>query len=154
MLHYFPYDTEARNRTKRDVNRTGYTVHITETCDRDAPHLITKVETTPATTGDVEMTQVIHQASCDKHLLPQEHIVDTAYVDAQHLFTSETQLGIELVGRVPPDSSWQEKAKLGFELSCFTVDWEHHHANCPQGHISQSRHQRSDNYDNRVIQVR
>jgi hypothetical protein len=88
------YDTEARNRTKRDTNWTGYTVHITDTCDRDAPHLITKVETTPATTGDVEMTQVIPQAFCDKHLLPKEHIVDTAYVDAQHLFTSETQSGI------------------------------------------------------------
>ncbi|MEG4104885.1 hypothetical protein [Microcoleus sp. S13_C5] len=37
-----PYDIEARNRTKRDTNWTGYTVHLTETCDRDAPHLITK----------------------------------------------------------------------------------------------------------------
>jgi transposase len=55
-----PYDTEARHRTKRDINWTGYTVHITETCDRYAPYLITKVETTPATTRDVEMTQVIH----------------------------------------------------------------------------------------------
>lgn len=149
-----PYDTEARNRTKRDTNWTGYAVHLTETCDRDLPHLITNVETTPATTGDVEMTQVIHQALADKHLLPQEHIVDTAYVDAQHLLTSETQLGIELLGPVPPDSSWQQKAKLGFELSCFKVNWEHRHATCPQGHISQSWHQRSDNYGNPVIQVR
>lgn len=31
------------------------------------------------------MTQVIHQQEADKHLLPQEHIVDTADVDAQHL---------------------------------------------------------------------
>ncbi|MEG4575813.1 hypothetical protein QUA56_24555 [Microcoleus sp. N3A4] len=54
-----PDDTEAGNRTKRDVNWTGYTVHITETCDRDAPDLITNVETTPATTGDVELTQVL-----------------------------------------------------------------------------------------------
>ncbi|WP_417063862.1 transposase [Kamptonema animale] len=145
---------DARNRTKRDTNWTGYTVHLTETCDRDLPHLITNVETTPATIGDVEMTQVIHQALADKHLLPQEHIVDTAYVDAQHLLASETQLGIELLGPVPSDSSWQEKAKLGFELSCFTIDWEHRHANCPQGHISQSWHQRSDHYGNPVIQVR
>jgi hypothetical protein len=70
------------------------------------------------------------------------------------LFTSETQLGIELVGLVPPDSSWQQKAKLGFDLSYFMIDWEHHRANCPQGHISQSRHQCSNNYDNWVIQVR
>ncbi|MEG4575814.1 hypothetical protein QUA56_24560 [Microcoleus sp. N3A4] len=81
-------------------------------------------------------------------------IVDTADVDAQHLLTSETQLGIELFGPVPSDSSWQEKAKQGFELSGFTVDWEHHHAICRQGNISQSWHPRSDNYGNRVIQVR
>ncbi|WP_333166393.1 transposase [Microcoleus sp. Pol12B4] len=112
------------------------------------------METTPATTGDVEMTQVIHQALVDKHLLPQKHIVDTAYVDAQHLLTSETPLGLELLGPVPSNSSWQEKAKLGFELSCFTVDWEHRHATCRQGHISKSWHQRSDNYGYPVIQVR
>ena len=149
-----PYDTEARNRTKRDTNWTGYAVHLTETCDRDLPHLITNVETTPASIGDVEMTQVIHQSLADKHLLPQEHLVDTAYVDAQHLLTSETQLGIDLVGRVPSDSSWQEKAQQGFDLSCFTIDWEHQQAICPQGHISKSWHQRSDNYGNPTIQVR
>jgi transposase len=66
----------------------------------------------------------------------------------------ETELGIELLGPVPSDSSWQQKAKLGFELSCFTVDWEHRQATCPQGHVSQSWHQRSDNYGNPVIQVR
>ena len=184
-----PDDTSAGNRTKRDTNWTGCTVHLTETGDRDLHHLITKVETTPATTGDVEMTQVIHQALQGKHLLPQEHIafllkvrcpffqeklytvrvtaslgiphisekgyiVDTAYVDTQHLLTSETELGIELLGPVPPDSSWQQTAKLGFELSGFIVDWEHRHATCPQGHISKSWHQCSDHYGNPVIQVR
>jgi transposase len=53
-----PYDIEARNRTKRDTNWTGYTVHLTETCDRDLPHLITNVETTPATIGDVEFMKL------------------------------------------------------------------------------------------------
>ena len=149
-----PYDIEARNRTKRDLNWTGYIVHLTETCDVDAPHLITNVETTPATTGDVEMTQVIHQSLAEQHLLPQAHIVDTAYVDAQHLLTSQSEFDIELLGPVPPDSSWQKKAQEGFELSSFMIDWEHHHVTCPQGHISQSWHPRSDKYGNPVIQVR
>lgn len=72
----------------------------------------------------------------------------------RNFLTSETQLGIDLVGRVPSDSSWQGKAQQGFDLSCFTIDWEHQQATCPQGHVSQSWHQRSDNYDNPVIQVR
>jgi transposase len=149
-----PYDIEARNRTKREMNWTGYTLHLTETCDDDAPHLITNVETTPATTGDVEMTQMIHQALAQKNLLPEEHIVDTGYVDAQHLLTSQTELGIDIVGRVPPDSSWQAQAGLGFDATCFTVDWHNRSCICPQGHTSQSWHLRSDNYDNPVIQVR
>ena len=149
-----PYDIEARNRTKRQMNWTGYTLHLTETCDEDAPHLITHVETTPATTGDVEMTEIIHQALAEKNLLPNEHIVDTAYVDAQHLLTSQTELGIDIVGRVPGDSSWQAQAGLGFDATGFTVDWHNRCCICPQGHTSQSWHLRADNYNNPVIQVR
>jgi transposase len=36
QLIFSPYDPEARNRTKRDVNWTGYTVHLTETCEEDS----------------------------------------------------------------------------------------------------------------------
>ena len=111
QLIFSPYDPEARNRTKRQMNWTGYTVHLTETCDSDKPHLITHVETTPATTGDVEMTGVIHQALAAKDLLPGEHLVDTAYVDAQHLLTSRVEYHLDLIGPVPSDtrkagSSW------------------------------------------------
>ncbi|MBD2248510.1 hypothetical protein H6G26_34835 [Nostoc sp. FACHB-888] len=73
------------------MNWTSYILHLTETCDDDAPHLITNVETTPATTSDVEITQIIHQTLADKNLLPNEHIVDIGYVDAQHLLTSQTE---------------------------------------------------------------
>lgn len=45
-----PHDPEARYSIKRDTTWSGYKVHFTETCDADSPHLITHVETTPATT--------------------------------------------------------------------------------------------------------
>ncbi len=32
------------------TNWTGYKVHLTETCSENLPHVITQVETTPATT--------------------------------------------------------------------------------------------------------
>lgn len=35
-----PYDGDARSGTKRDSHWDGYKVHLTETCDADAPHLI------------------------------------------------------------------------------------------------------------------
>jgi transposase len=73
-------------------------VHLTETCDSDKPHLITHVETTPATTGDVEMTEIIHEALAAQDLLPGEHLVDTAYVDAQHLLTSQLSMTLTWLG--------------------------------------------------------
>src|SRR2546427_312860 len=44
-----PYDVEARSRHKRDTQWTGDMVHVSETCDPTAPHLLTHVHTTPAT---------------------------------------------------------------------------------------------------------
>ena len=72
-----PYDTEARFSTKREVLWAGYKVHLTETCDEELPHLITHVETTPATTYDGAVTVTIHEALEAIALLPEEHIVDS-----------------------------------------------------------------------------
>lgn len=38
-----PYDPEARYGKKRETRWTGYKIHLTETCEGDAPHLITHV---------------------------------------------------------------------------------------------------------------
>ena len=56
-----PYDLDARYGIKRGAGWTGYKDHLTETNDLDMPRVITNVETTDATTDDVEMTQTIHQ---------------------------------------------------------------------------------------------
>src|SRR6266702_1470683 len=80
-----PYDIEARFSTKRDILWAGYKVHLTETCEDDAPHLITHVEITPATACDGAVTVTIHTALAAKGLLPQEHFVDAGYLDAEVL---------------------------------------------------------------------
>jgi len=131
-----PYDPEARNRTKRDVNWTGYAVHLTETCDADTPHLITNVETTQATTTDVEMTDDIHRALDEKDLLPSEHFIDTGYVDADHLVSSEQDYGLDLCGPAPPDTSWQARSQSGFDIACFAIDWDAQTVTCPCGQVS------------------
>ena len=43
-----PYDADARFRAKSGTNWTGYMVHLTETCDDDAPRLVLHADTTPA----------------------------------------------------------------------------------------------------------
>jgi transposase len=154
LLIQSPYDPEARNRTKRDVNWTGYAVHLTETCDDDGPNLITNVETTPATTGDIEATPIIHSSLAEKGLLPKEHFVDTNYVKAEHIVDTLVDHQVDLVGPIPTDNSWQAKAGKGFDIPCFAIDWSGKIVTCPQGQRSQSWRPRQDNNGNDVIEVR
>ena len=114
-----------------------------EICDEDEPHIITNVETTPATTPDGELTQEIHEALAEKDLLPAEHILDSAYMDAEHIVTAEKEYNVNLIGRVNENLSWQAKENKGFDVSCFTVDWENKRVTCPVGNISKSWQERS-----------
>jgi transposase len=136
LLICSPYDTEARYATKRETHWTGYKVHLTETCDEGEPHLITNVETTPATTNDVELTAVIHTHLAAHDLLPHEHLVDTGYVDADHVVTGRDIHGIELVGPVLADTSWQARSPEGYDVSCFVIDWAAQTVTCPHGRVS------------------
>jgi len=149
-----PYDIEARNRTKRTTNWTGYVTHLTETCDPDRPHLITDVQTTEATKSDGSMTAVIHASLADKDLLPSEHFMDTAYVDADLLVISREQHGVEVCGPVMPDTSWQARQGAGFELSRFFIDWEEKRVICPAGQSSQRWHERHNAENKDIIVVR
>jgi transposase len=127
-----PYDPEARYHTKRTTTWTGYTVHLTETCDADRPHLVTQVATVPATTNDVEVTAPIQADLAAHGLPPAEHLLDAGYVSAQHLVASVDR-GIDLVGPAPPDTSWQAAAGAGFDAAHFTIDWERRAVTCPRG---------------------
>jgi len=133
-----PYDTEARTGKKRDLSWLGYKVHFTETCETspDVPHLIVQVQTTVANVQDVEVTATIQQELAQAGLLPQEHIVDTGYIDAELLVSSQQDHAIKLVGPVLSDNSWQAKAGHGFDAAHFQIDWQDHCATCPQGQRS------------------
>lgn len=153
LLIQSPHDPQARNRTKRDLNWTGYSSHLTESCDPETPNFITHVATTPATTNDVEVTELIHQELADKGLLPAQQYADTSYVSAENLVSSQ-QRGVELCGPVISDPSWQAQAKQGYDLSSFTIDWQAQTVTCPQGHLSQRWRTRRDDDDREVIEVR
>jgi transposase len=62
---------------------TGYKMHLTETCDADALHVITHVETTAAAVSDVAMTEPMHQALAAHQRTPDDHVVDAGSVDAE-----------------------------------------------------------------------
>src|SRR5579871_1663585 len=128
-----PYDPEARFSTKRSTLWTGYKVHVTETCDEDGPHLISQVATTRATTPDEVVTGEIQASLAHRALLPREHYVDTGYTSAALLVTSATKHGIDLVGPLPGDTSWQARADEGFAGHSFQINWDTRTAICPQG---------------------
>ncbi len=80
-----PYDPEARFRTRSGIAWTGYIVHLSESCEDDAVHLLTHAMTTSATVHEARCTAAIHQALAGKGLVPGEHLVDAAYVGAELL---------------------------------------------------------------------
>jgi len=131
-----PYDDEARFGQKRQTKWVGYKVHLTETCDETLPHLLTNVETTPATTPDNAVTATIHQHLDEKGLRPQEHLVDTGYTNAKDLVSSQAEHGVELLGPVQEAHTWQDKADQGFQTACFQINWQAQHVTCPQGKTS------------------
>jgi transposase len=128
-----PYDPQARYGKKREVEWVGYKRHLTETCQPTLPHLVTAVQTTPAPVPDLAMTPKVHQQLAARRLLPDTHLVDSAYVDAAGLVAAQAAHGVGLHGPVSADTSWQARAGQGFDLGSFGIDWAAEQAVCPQG---------------------
>ncbi|MBV9174515.1 MAG: IS1182 family transposase [Chloroflexi bacterium] len=128
-----PYDPEARYSSKRSVEWVGYKVHLTETCDADTPHLITNVESTPASRPDDTMLAVVHGSLAAMDRLPAEHLVDKGYTDSHVLVDSRREYGVSVIGPVADDPSWQAQAGSGFAKGDFIIDWDARTAICPSG---------------------
>jgi transposase len=128
-----PYDPEARYRQKCDTQWTGSMVHVSETCEPTAPHLLTQVHTTTAAVHEAQCTAPIHAALDEKTLAPQEHFVDAASMSAELLVASRDTHGITLRGPTRPSQGWQAHTDGAYDLSQFTGDWEQQQAHCPQG---------------------
>lgn len=131
-----PYDVEARWTTKRGQEWTGYKVHITETCEKESPNLITQVLTTVATTPDNKMLNEIHKKLEEKELLPEEHLADKGYIDSEILVTGQKKYQVKVIGEITQDSSWQAKEAKGFDKAHFLIDWEKEQITCPKGRQS------------------
>jgi transposase len=148
-----PYDPEARYACKRSTTWVGYKVHLTETCDPEGPHVITNVQTEEATVNDNEALPRIHQNLQEAELLPEQHFVDGGYRESRHLVESQRQYGIELIGPVQSNGRWQQEQGTGFDIGCFTIDWEQHQALCPEGKTSSSWKPGVDGRGHEVITV-
>ncbi|HEY4389598.1 MAG TPA: IS1182 family transposase [Ktedonobacteraceae bacterium] len=131
-----PYDLDARYGKKRTTLWVGYKVHFTQTCDEDAPQLITHVETTPAPLPDEGALSTIHTNLAEKKLLPEQHLVDAGYVTIANLVDTSSGYGVDLVG--PTLKTHWYQAETGYDLTHFSIDWDAETVTCPQGRASSS----------------
>lgn len=136
-----PFDPDARYTVKRSTGWVGYKAHLTETCDSDAPHIVTHVATVPATTTDVEVTASVHAGLSERGLLPETHLVDTGYTSAGLLVGSRRDHGIELLGPVGLPTTAQAKDNTGFDTPNFRIDWDNKQVHCPRGAVSTRWHE-------------
>ena len=147
-----PYDPEARCCTRKDISWNGYKVHLTETCDDDAPRLITNVRTTESTQSELDATIPIHEALSAKGHLPSKSVLDSGYINAGSLVEVRDNYGVELIGPVRPDVSWQAR-EGGYTSDEFQIDWENKKAICPQGEMSRRWDLREDRYGKPLITI-
>ena len=75
-------------------------------------------------------------------------------MDAGNLTTAQQDFGVDLVGPVACDTSWQARTQQGFDVACFRIDWDAQAATCPQGQRSRVWSPSHDAYGNEVIDVR
>jgi transposase len=89
-----------------------------------------------------------------RELLPREHFVDTTYVTADHLVTSRDDHGIDLVGPVGRDQSWQARQNTGYAIAQFAIDWERQQATCPRRKTSVIWNPTTDSQEHPVVSIR
>jgi len=143
-----PYDGDARWGAKRGETWLGYKLHISETCDDPPacgcpaagrcahdvrPNLVTCVMTTRATVCDTEMTAPVNTALHGRDLAPGRHYLDSGYGSALSILDAARLAGITLVTPLRADGSRQARARSGYDLTAFAIDYGARTATCPQG---------------------
>jgi transposase len=149
-----PYDLEARYSQKRSISWVGCKVHLTESCDADLPHLMSNVETTSATTPDDAVTAQIHASLNQRDLLPDVHLTDRGYIDAELLVESERRYQLDLLGPVRGDYRRQGQEDKAFAAADFAIDWEAQQARCPAGCTSINWNPTIDLCESPVIRIK
>ncbi len=149
-----PYDADAHYARKHTTQWVGYKGHLTETCEDDAPHLMTPVEPMSGPTADGAATPQIHAALQQRGLLPGTHMVDTGFLDADLFVTSRDDYGVDLLGPTRLDDHWHAREGAGFDAQHFQIAWDRQHAICPAGKTSLSWTPAVDNRGNAVMKVK
>jgi transposase len=115
----------------------GYKVHFTQTCDEDAPQLITTVQTTAAPASAMrealpQSTRIWRRKNCFRI----SNATDSGYVTIANLVRSQSDYEVDLLG--PTLKTHWYQAETGYDLTHFDINWEAEMVTCPQGRMSSS----------------
>jgi transposase len=132
-----PFDLKGCYGKKREKTWVGYKVHLTEACDKDAPSIITNVLVTKASAQEMLAARQVHERLKQNQIVPEEHFLDAGYVSADLVLQCREE-GIEIVGPMAHNSTWQHVANKGFALDDFKIDWDKKSVTCPKGKTSKS----------------
>jgi transposase len=147
-----PYDASVRWGKKRQQRWVGSLAHLTETDDADQPSLIVAVASTPASSSDQGMLQQLWQEQAEQDHLPAEQEADAGYLSAAALVEAAAR-GIDLVGPLEGDTSWQARTEEAYAARAFAVDWEAQQVTCPEGKQSRSWVATTDGREGAAIRV-
>lgn len=126
-----PHETAARRGFKRGKGWTGYKMQVTESCDKDQPHLIVDIEPTGALATDGPELPGVQARLKAEGLVPSEQYVDQGYVSGKRMAESADR-GIDLVGVPLGDTAAPE----GFRQADFQIDEAARQVTCPEGQVS------------------
>jgi transposase len=113
-----------------------------------------EVISTSATMADGDIVEELHSRLDEQQLLPDQHLMDMGYVDAEVLAESQFRYQVDIVGPVMPDTSWASKEAGRFDHRQFLIDWQAHQAVCPAGHTSRDWGHIPDRHGKPSLRVR
>ncbi|GAA1708344.1 IS1182 family transposase [Streptomyces yatensis] len=131
-----PYDVSARYARRGETRWKGFLAHVTETCDPDAPSVITDVTTTKAAVHDTKALPGIMASLDQRNLLSKEHFVDGGYLSVALKQRVAREHGVGLVGPVRAKSTRQSRKGTVFHRDAFAIDWDAKEVSCPQDKVS------------------
>ena len=80
--------------------------------------------------------------------------MDTGYLDAELLAEGKKNYGVDLYGPTRPEYRWQARAKQGFGMQDFEIDWDRKKVICPEGHESVEWTPFVDNHGNDDVRLK
>lgn len=86
------------------------------------PHLITDVHTVPAIQQDHHALATIQANLAAIPSAPAQQVVDAGYISAKRILESRTLHGIDLVGPVHVDPSWQARTPAALDVAQFPIE--------------------------------